>query len=206
MSVRSKRCQSELALAALTCHHSKQIEVNQICVRGLLLTALSLYPWQQWAIWWMAVLYVKLCVYLFKAKGRYKQVCVKDRKSMRETARERESQCAFQVLCVSGRLGLKLKLVNYHLTSVRSIPFEIKWIPEVRTMTSLCVLSPYTWHWVRSDIVMLPFQPIVTKDWITTESSCSGFLPWLWTDGRCICTIWWMVLFWEYSGSSSCSF
>lgn len=74
MSVGSKRCQSELALLLLKCHCLRQIEVNQICVRGVLLRALSLYSWQQWAHWWIAVLYVKQCVYVFKA-------CVTERKT-----------------------------------------------------------------------------------------------------------------------------
>lgn len=68
--VGSKRCQSVLALLLLKCHCLKQIEVNQICVRGVLLRALSLYSWQQWAHWWIAVLYVKPCVYVFKARDR----------------------------------------------------------------------------------------------------------------------------------------
>lgn len=66
-SVGSKRCQSGLARLVLKCNCLRQIEVNQICVRGLLLRALSLYSWQQWAHWWIAGLYVKLCVYGFRA-------------------------------------------------------------------------------------------------------------------------------------------
>lgn len=60
MPVGSKRCQSVLALRALARHSLRQIEVNQICVRGLLLRALSLCSWQQWAHWWIAGLCMKL--------------------------------------------------------------------------------------------------------------------------------------------------
>lgn len=57
--VGSWRCQPELALLALTCQCLRQIKVNQICVRGLLLRALSHCSWQQWALWWIAVLSMK---------------------------------------------------------------------------------------------------------------------------------------------------
>lgn len=67
MPVGSKRCQSALALLVLTRHCLRQIEVNQICVRGLLLRALSLYSWQQWAHWWIIGLYANQSVYVFKA-------------------------------------------------------------------------------------------------------------------------------------------
>lgn len=80
MPVGSKRCQSVLALLVLPCHCLRQIEVNQICVRGLLLRALSLYSWQQWAHWWITVLYVKQCVYVFKWC-----VCDREKHSVIET-------------------------------------------------------------------------------------------------------------------------
>lgn len=66
MPVGCKMCQSGLSLLVLTCHCLRETEVNQIYFRGLLLRALSLNSWQQWAHWWITVLYVKHGVYVFK--------------------------------------------------------------------------------------------------------------------------------------------
>lgn len=155
--VGSWRCQTELALLALTCQCLRQIKVNQICVRGLLLRAPSHFSWQQWALWWIAVRSMKPHLSV-QSKGE-KSTCVKT---------WRVAEGVFH--CDGLFFQNKYDNCNNALATLDTLCLHLKWhqlltVHRVYSVSSsiYCPISGCFFSWYARDValVQIPNQTFV---------------------------------------------